>query len=154
MSALTEIESYTPKKPDCELKNRPTTNTPFDEPPMVESQELPDYLKYVFLESRNILSERTDDLSEQHVEALISALRRYKRAMGWTIDDIIGDSPEKRMSQLEKDRMTTGEQHERGIFGPYWCIMAHGLEGGLGVRACCGPKIDQRMPGRLEILPV
>ncbi|PHT55706.1 hypothetical protein CQW23_04192 [Capsicum baccatum] len=107
MSALTVIESYTPKKPDCELKNRPTTNTPFDEPPMLESQELPDYLKYVFLESRTILPERADDLSEQHVEALISALRRYKRAMGWTIDDIIGDSPEKRMSQLEKDRMTT-----------------------------------------------
>ncbi|PHT35853.1 hypothetical protein CQW23_23553 [Capsicum baccatum] len=108
MSALIEIESYPPKKPDCELKNQPTANTPFDEPPMLESQELPDYLRYVFLQSRNILPERADDLSEQHVEALISALKRYKRAMGWTIDDIIGDSPEKRRSHLEKNRMPTG----------------------------------------------
>ncbi|PHT45159.1 Elongation factor 1-alpha [Capsicum baccatum] len=107
MGDLTEIESYTPKQPDCDLKNQPTTKTPIDEPPMLESQELPNYLRYVFLESRNILPESADDLSEQHVEALISALKRYKRAMGWTIDDIIGDSPEKRMSHLKKDRMPT-----------------------------------------------
>ncbi|PHT24969.1 hypothetical protein CQW23_35377 [Capsicum baccatum] len=113
MSALTEIEPYTPKQPDCDLKNQPKAKTPFDEPPMLESQELPDYLRYVFLESRNILPESADDLSEQYVEALISALMRYKRAMGWTIDDIIGDSPEKRRSQLEKGRMTTGKPHCR-----------------------------------------
>ncbi|PHT42807.1 hypothetical protein CQW23_16832 [Capsicum baccatum] len=113
MSALTEIKSYTPKKPDCELKNQPTANTPFDEPPMLESQELPDYLRYVFVESRNIHPERADDLSEQHVEALISALRRYKRAMGWTIDDIIGDSPKKCRSHLEEDRMPTDKPHCR-----------------------------------------
>ncbi|PHT35910.1 hypothetical protein CQW23_23610 [Capsicum baccatum] len=108
MGALTEIESYTPKKPDCDLKNQPTEKTPINETPTLESQELPDYLRYAFLESRNILPESADDLSEQHVEALISALKRYKRDMGWTIDDIIGDSPEKRMSHLEEDCMPTG----------------------------------------------
>ncbi|PHT24403.1 hypothetical protein CQW23_35852 [Capsicum baccatum] len=102
MSALIEIEPYTPKKPDCDLKNQPKEKTPFDEPPMLESQELPDYLRYVFLESRNILLESTDDLSEQHVEALISALKRYKRAMGWTIDDIIGDSHKKNVRAILK----------------------------------------------------
>ncbi|PHT25053.1 hypothetical protein CQW23_35297 [Capsicum baccatum] len=76
MGDLTETEPYIPKQLECDLKNQPTAKTHIDEPPMLETQELPDYL-------------------------------RYKRAMGWTIDDIIGDSPEKRMSQLEKDRMTT-----------------------------------------------
>ncbi|PHT24708.1 hypothetical protein CQW23_35611 [Capsicum baccatum] len=113
MGALTEIESYTPKQPECDLKNQPTAKTPIDEPPMLEMQELPDYLRYVFLESRNILPEREDELSEQHVEALSSALKRYKRAMGWTINDIIGDSPKKRRSHLEKDRMPTGKPHCR-----------------------------------------
>ncbi|PHT28664.1 hypothetical protein CQW23_31720 [Capsicum baccatum] len=45
MSAITEIEPYTPKQPDCDLKNQPKAKTPFDEPPMLESQELPDYLR-------------------------------------------------------------------------------------------------------------
>ncbi|PHT31476.1 hypothetical protein CQW23_27813 [Capsicum baccatum] len=108
MSAPTEIDPYTPKQPECDLKNQLTAKTPIHEPPMLETEELPDYLRYVFLESRNILPERADDLSEQHVEALISALKRYKRAMGWTIDGIIGDSPEKRRSHLEEDRMPTG----------------------------------------------
>ncbi|PHT48492.1 hypothetical protein CQW23_12700 [Capsicum baccatum] len=107
MGDLIETEPYTPKQPKCDLKNQPTAKTPIDEPPMLESQELPDYLRYVFLKSRNILLKRADDLSEQHVEALISALRRYKRAMGWTIDDIIGDSPGKCKSHLEEDRMPT-----------------------------------------------
>ncbi|PHT25183.1 hypothetical protein CQW23_35180 [Capsicum baccatum] len=97
-----ETESYTPKQPECDLKNQPTAKTPIDEPPMLETQELPNYLRYVFLESRNILPESTNDLSEQHVESIISALKRYKRAMGCTIDDIIVDSPEKRRSHLQK----------------------------------------------------
>ncbi|PHU16710.1 hypothetical protein BC332_12405 [Capsicum chinense] len=35
-----------------------------------------------------------------------------------------------------------------------WCAMAHIFEGGLGFRACCGPKIDQSMLERLGIIPV
>ncbi|PHT51643.1 hypothetical protein CQW23_06105 [Capsicum baccatum] len=50
-----------------------------------------------------------DDLSEKHVESLISALKRYKRAMGWTIDDIIGIPPGIGMHKghLEEDCMPT-----------------------------------------------
>ncbi|PHT34621.1 hypothetical protein CQW23_26421 [Capsicum baccatum] len=57
MGALTGIRSYshTPKKPDLDLKNQP----------------------YVFLERENILLiSVADELSEQHVEALISSLKR------------------------------------------------------------------------------
>ncbi|PHT32201.1 hypothetical protein CQW23_28538 [Capsicum baccatum] len=47
--ALTEIGSYcyTPKQPDLDLKNQPspTAKTSIEEPPMLESKELPDYLR-------------------------------------------------------------------------------------------------------------
>ncbi|PHT38332.1 putative LRR receptor-like serine/threonine-protein kinase [Capsicum baccatum] len=107
---IIEIESYyhTPKQPELDLKNQPspTAKTSIKEPPMQKSKELPDYLRYVFFESGNILLiSVADELSEQHVEALISALKRYKRAMGWTIDDIIGDPPGRRMSHLKEDCM-------------------------------------------------
>ncbi|PHT29555.1 hypothetical protein CQW23_30846 [Capsicum baccatum] len=98
MCALKEKRSYshTPKHPDLDLKNQPSliAKTCIEELPMLESKDLPDYLRYVFLGSGNTLSMSVvDDLSEQHVEALISALKRYIRAMGWTIDDVIGISP-------------------------------------------------------------
>ncbi|PHT43212.1 hypothetical protein CQW23_17237 [Capsicum baccatum] len=118
MGALTEIESYshTPKQPDCDLKNQPlpTVKTSLEEPSMLESKELPNYLRYVFLERENILPiSVADELSEQHIEALISALKRYKRAMGWTIDDIIGDPPGRCISHLEEDCMPTSKPHCR-----------------------------------------
>ncbi|PHT42612.1 hypothetical protein CQW23_16637 [Capsicum baccatum] len=114
MGALTGIRSYshTPKQLDLDLTNQPspTAKTSSEEPPMLESKELPYYLRYVFLESGSILpASVADDLSKQHVEALISALMRYKRAMGRKIDDIIGISPEVCMhkSHIEEDCMPT-----------------------------------------------
>ncbi|PHT42772.1 hypothetical protein CQW23_16797 [Capsicum baccatum] len=122
MGALTRIRSYshTPKQLDLDLTNQPspTAKTSSEEPPMLESKELPDYLRYVFLESRSILPVSVaDDLSEQHVEALISALMRYKRAMGRKIDDIIGIPPGicTHKSHLEEDCMPT-TLHTQYIF--------------------------------------
>ncbi|PHT56583.1 Isocitrate dehydrogenase [NAD] catalytic subunit 5, mitochondrial [Capsicum baccatum] len=86
------------------------SKTSSEEPPMLESKELPDYLRYVFLESGSILPVSVaDDLSEQHVEALISALMRYKRDMGRKIYDIIGIPPGicTHKSHLEEDCMPT-----------------------------------------------
>ncbi|PHT42296.1 hypothetical protein CQW23_16321 [Capsicum baccatum] len=112
MCALTGIGSYshTPKKFDLDLTNQPsqTEKTSIEKPPMLESKELPNYLRYTFLGYGNTLPESVaDDLSEQHVEALISALMRNKRAMGMKIDDIIGISPEVCMhkSRIEEDCM-------------------------------------------------
>lgn len=87
MGALTEIGSYshTPKQPDLDLKNQPspTAKTSIEEPLVLKSKELPNYLRYTFLGSGNTLPVSVvADLSEQHVEALISALKRYKRAIG------------------------------------------------------------------------
>ena len=33
------------------------------------------------------------DLDEQHVQSLVKVLKRFKRAIGWTIADIIGIPP-------------------------------------------------------------
>ncbi|PHT71601.1 hypothetical protein T459_22386 [Capsicum annuum] len=44
------------------------------------------------------------------------------------------------------------KRREQGIFRPNRCAMARGFGGGLGVRACCLPKIDQGMQGRLAII--
>ncbi|PHT37962.1 hypothetical protein CQW23_21535 [Capsicum baccatum] len=114
MCALKEIGSYshTPKKLDLDLTNQPSqaAMTSIVEPPMLESKELPKYLRYTFLGYGNTLSESVaDDLSEQHVEALISTLMRYKRAMGRKIDDIIDIPPGIYMhkSHLEQDCMPT-----------------------------------------------
>ncbi|PHT33539.1 hypothetical protein CQW23_25339 [Capsicum baccatum] len=110
MCALKEIGSYShaPKKLDLDLTNQPsqTAKTSIVEPPMLESKELPNYLRYTFLGYGNTLPESVaDDLSEQHVEALISALMRYKRAMGRKIDDIIGISPE--VQEVSKRRLVS-----------------------------------------------
>ena len=85
--------SYAPKKLDLDLKNRPSplAKPSIKEPLVLELKELPSHLKYAFLGSGNTLSVIiATDLCEQQVEALISVLKRYKRAIGWTIADIIG----------------------------------------------------------------
>ncbi|PHT42257.1 Polygalacturonase [Capsicum baccatum] len=118
--ALTGIRFYShdPKKLDLDLKNRPspTMKTSIEEPPVLESKELPSHLRYAFLGSGNTPSVSVAaNLGEQHVEALISALKRYKRAMGWTIDDIIGIAPGICMhkSHLKQDCMPTNKHQRR-----------------------------------------
>ncbi|PHT52209.1 hypothetical protein CQW23_06671 [Capsicum baccatum] len=122
--ALTGIKSYShaPKKLDLDLTNQPspTAKTSIEEPPVLESKEFPSYLRDASLGSGNTLSMSVAaDLSEQHVEALISALKRYKRAMGWTIDDIIGISPGICMhkSHLKEDCMPTSRMAQKGRQG-------------------------------------
>ncbi|PHT31882.1 hypothetical protein CQW23_28219 [Capsicum baccatum] len=79
-------------------------------------ESLKENIKHACLESGNTLPVSVaDDFSEQHVEALISALKRYMRAMGWTIDDIIGISPEVCMhkSHIEEECMPTSHNINR-----------------------------------------
>ncbi|PHT60107.1 hypothetical protein CQW23_02470 [Capsicum baccatum] len=119
--ALTGIKSYShaPKKLDLDLMNQPspTAKTSIEEPPVLESKELPSYLRDVSLGSGNTLPVSVAaDLSEQHVEALISALKRNKRVMGWTIDDIIGIPPGICMHKRhhEEDCMPTSRMAQKG----------------------------------------
>ncbi|PHT50309.1 hypothetical protein CQW23_10056 [Capsicum baccatum] len=124
MCAIIEIGSYShaPKKLDLDLTNQPsqTAKTSSEKPPMLESEELPSHLSYMFLGYGNTLPKSVaDDLSEQHIEALISALKRYKRAIGWSIDDIIGIPPGICMhkSHLEEDCMPTSRMAQKGRQG-------------------------------------
>ncbi|KAK4722172.1 hypothetical protein R3W88_012405 [Solanum pinnatisectum] len=85
--------SYAPNKLDLNFKNRetPPTKSSIDEPPKLELKALPSYLRYVFLGQNNILSVIIAiDLTEGHIKALTSMLRRFKRVIGWTIIYIIG----------------------------------------------------------------
>lgn len=60
---------------------------------MLELKEFLGYLRYVFLANKNtLLVIIADNLVEWKVEALILVLIKYKRAIGWTIPDIIGIS--------------------------------------------------------------
>ncbi|KAL5564233.1 hypothetical protein UlMin_027397 [Ulmus minor] len=64
------------------------------EPPKLELKELPSHLRYAFLEESSyypvIINSSLNDLEE---EKLLRVLREYRKAIGWTIDDIKGISP-------------------------------------------------------------
>lgn len=87
--------SYAPKRLDLNLKNRqtPPAKPSIEGPPILELKELPGHIRYVFLgESNTLPVVIATDLLEHQVEALVSVLKRYKRAIGWTIANIIGIS--------------------------------------------------------------
>lgn len=114
--------SYAPKKLDLNLKNRPSppAKPSIEEPLVLKLKELPSHLRYAFLGSGNTLPIIVAvDLSEQQVKALISVLKRYKRAIGWTIADIIGIPPGMCMHkiQLEEDCVPTIE-HQHSMNPP------------------------------------
>lgn len=84
---------HIPKKLNLYMKNResPPAKPSIDGPLKLEQKILPSYLGYVLLGQNNTLSVTIiDDLNEEQIEALISVLRHFKRAIGWTIHDIIG----------------------------------------------------------------
>lgn len=59
------------------------------------------------------------DLVEHQVEALISVLRRYKRAIGWTIADIISISPSICTHKIQlKEDCTPTIEHQRRLNPP------------------------------------
>ncbi|KAK4731638.1 hypothetical protein R3W88_024626 [Solanum pinnatisectum] len=88
--------SYAPKKLDLELKNMPSppAKPSIEETPVLELKQLPYHLRYVFLGTNNTLFViLAADLNDEQVQAVIKVLIRYKRAIGWTIADIIGIPP-------------------------------------------------------------
>ncbi|PHT39596.1 hypothetical protein CQW23_18450 [Capsicum baccatum] len=69
---------------DLDLKNRlsPPAKLFIEDQPVLESKELPSHLRYAFLGSGDTLPVIVAaDLGEQHVEALISALKRFAECM-------------------------------------------------------------------------
>ncbi|KAK4724087.1 hypothetical protein R3W88_026866 [Solanum pinnatisectum] len=85
-----------PKRLELDMKNRdsPPARPSVEEAPKLELKALPSHLRYVFLGKDGTLTVIiAADLNVAQVEALVFVLKRFKRAIGWTIVDIIGIPP-------------------------------------------------------------
>ncbi|KAF3650187.1 hypothetical protein FXO37_18588 [Capsicum annuum] len=91
-----EIDHKNPIKLDLDLKNResPPVKPSIIEPPQLELKPLPFHLLYVFLGEYNILPIiLAGDLEPCQVDGLKSIVKKFIRAIGWTITDIIRIPP-------------------------------------------------------------
>ena len=69
----------------------PSTKMSTEEAPKLELNPMPPHLRYVFLGKDGILPVIIAlDLNVHQVESLVKLLKRFKRAIGFTIVDIIG----------------------------------------------------------------
>uniref|UniRef100_M1DEH6 Integrase core domain containing protein n=1 Tax=Solanum tuberosum TaxID=4113 RepID=M1DEH6_SOLTU len=85
-----------PKNYELNMKNResPPARPSFVEAPKLELKALPPHLRYLFVGKDNTLPIIiVADLNVRRVECLVTVLKRFKRASGWTIADIIGIPP-------------------------------------------------------------
>ena len=84
------------KKFELDMKNceSPPAKPSIEEAPKVEIKALPPHLRYEFLGNGDTLPVIiASDLDEQQVQSLVKVLKRFKRAIGWTIADIMGIPP-------------------------------------------------------------
>ena len=78
------------------MKNResPPVKPSIEEVPKLELKALPPHLRYEFLGKGDIFPVIiASELNEQQVESLVKVLKRFKKAIGWTIADIIRIPP-------------------------------------------------------------
>ena len=65
-----------------------------EESPKLKLKALPPHIRYVFLGKGDTLPVIiASDLNVQQVECLVEVFKMFKRAIGWTITDIIGIPP-------------------------------------------------------------
>ena len=96
MAALSGEYIKKPFKLDLDLKNRanPPVKPSIEAPPVLELKALPPHLKYVFLGANNTFPVIiAADLSDSQVDSLVEVLKKYIKAIGWTIADIVGIAP-------------------------------------------------------------
>ncbi|KAH0678939.1 hypothetical protein KY284_020024 [Solanum tuberosum] len=106
-----------PKKYELDMKNResPPARPSIVVAPKVELKSLPPHLRYVYLGRKNTLPVIiTAYLNARQVECFVTVLKRFKRAIGWTIADIIGILPRIYFHkiQLMPDHMPSIETRE------------------------------------------
>ena len=94
------------------------TPDPMPEPeqPKIELKELPQSLRYEFLDSelnRPVIVNA--DLEKEETKKLLAVLRRYPKAIGYTINDLTGISPSvcTHRIMLEEDSKTSREHQRR-----------------------------------------
>src|SRR5438270_11203917 len=79
------------KEPSLELKREEEVE---EEKPKLELKQLPNHLRYSFLDEQKKYPVIINaSLNSEEEEKLLKILRKYKQAIGWTIDDIKGISP-------------------------------------------------------------
>ena len=74
--------------------------------PVFELKQLPDTLKYVYLDEKKIYHVIISaNLSEHEEEKLLKTLKKHRAAIGYTLDDLKGISPTlcQHKIKLEKD---------------------------------------------------
>ena len=87
---------FEPKKLEQDMKNHesPPAKPSIEGDPKLEQKALPPHLRYEFLGNGDPLPVIiARDVHEQQVECLVKALKRFKRAIGWTIANIIRIPP-------------------------------------------------------------
>ena len=77
---------------DMQHRKSPPAKPSIEEAPKLELKPLPPHLRYVFLGKGDTLPViiALSDLNVHQVESLVKVLNMFKRAIGWTIADIIG----------------------------------------------------------------
>ena len=88
---------FKPKKLELDMMHResPAAKPSIEEAPKVELKSLPPHMRYVFLGKGDTLSIIiASDLNVHQVGSLVEVLKRFKKAIRWTIADIIGIPPE------------------------------------------------------------
>ena len=87
---------FKPKKFEFDMQHResPPAKTSIEETPKLELKPLPPHLSYVLLGKDDTLPVIiASDLNVHQVESLVKVLKRFKRAIGCIIADIIGIPP-------------------------------------------------------------
>ena len=75
-------------------RESPPAKPSIEEAPKLELKPLTPHLRYVFFGKDDILLVIiASDLNVHQVESLVKVLKRFKRAIGWTVVDIIGIPP-------------------------------------------------------------
>ncbi|XP_038895976.1 uncharacterized protein LOC120084148 [Benincasa hispida] len=89
------------------------TRPSLEEPPELELKKLPGHLKYAFLGTNNTLPVIISiNLTEPNEQSLLQLLKKHKRAIGWTLEDICGISPS---YCLHKIRLEEGKLGSIGL---------------------------------------
>ncbi|XP_031120199.1 uncharacterized protein LOC116023344 [Ipomoea triloba] len=81
---------------DCleQIKERHHPSIAADVPPKLDLKPLPSSLKYAFLGPNNTYPVIiASNLSQEQENSLLEVLKKYKSAIGWTVEDIKGISP-------------------------------------------------------------
>ena len=87
---------FKPKKFELYMQHyeSPSTKPSIEEARKLELKPLPPHLRYVFLEKDDTFPVIiASNLNVNQIESLVKVLKRFKRAIGWTIVDIIGIPP-------------------------------------------------------------